>query len=234
MPLTGRSPKRPLVGFDAPGQTAMSYDYSSIENRLRAKRLLDTIRKEIAAEPPSDDDGIHPTSQHGAAAAPSMTISNAEGIHIYKTAAGYYADVCLKETPPGIPRIMGTPLNLPHQTFELARQDAVRLVRLLIANGAGHQCGIRLPQPHLPHSHRTDENPGTGARQGTTRFQSRRIRQMAARRTRPRSCNAKTKEAFDQLSTKELSGYLAVFAIALLGGIIRWPIPTPPHASGVA
>jgi hypothetical protein len=44
----------------------------------------------------------------------------------------------------------------------------------------------------------------------------------------------KNEEAFDRLPNQDKSRFIAIFAIALLGGLLRWPIPTTPHTSGTA
>jgi hypothetical protein len=73
-------------------------------------------------------------SDVGKALTPHLRKNSFKALHVYQgELGGWFADVELKGMPPGIPRIMGTPVALPFETREEAEEAGEMILLTLLA-----------------------------------------------------------------------------------------------------
>lgn len=111
----------------------MAYKHTSPDNRRKSKFLLKKLVAVLEQEP-DDAEAMEPSSALGEAVGPWIRLSNVAGVHVYQDKAGWYADLILDETPPGVPKVIGTPMAMPKLTREEAEEEAVALLRMAAAN----------------------------------------------------------------------------------------------------
>jgi len=112
---------------------AGEYKYKSVENRRKAKFLLDKLMPEAermvgglkTAEAHGNDVGDNAMSH--------AHISRVTGVHVYQgRKGGWFFDLSFKDFPPGVPNIMGQPVGMPLPSRDEAVQGAVTMLAWLI------------------------------------------------------------------------------------------------------
>lgn len=112
------------------------YDHKDPKNLRIAKEKLQKSLKRVNSELENTTTTYEAMaySDIGKALAPHLRKNSLKALHIYQgELGGWYADIELKGMPPGIPRIMGTPVALPFETREEAEAAGDMLLLTLLA-----------------------------------------------------------------------------------------------------
>ena len=103
----------------------MRYEHGKPENRRRAAFLLGDLRRKLG----SPDDAIETVvTARAEASMPYWRLSNVAGVHVYRVAEGWHADLAFKNLPVGVPALVGSVAAMG--TREEALACAVRQLTL--------------------------------------------------------------------------------------------------------
>lgn len=131
-----RLPSTVLIGyFVGTRKVCLSgYNPKNPANRLRARRNLEAMMKEIMAEPPKGDRFSEgEKSPLFESMAPHLKMERLDGLHIYPgPAGGWHADISFRDLPAGIPNVIGTPKALPCRTRDEAVEAAHAMLSMFI------------------------------------------------------------------------------------------------------
>lgn len=110
----------------------MEYDPQTLrQGRRRLQQWLPSVRAEVARSRASME--VVENSAISKAQAPHVTESNLEAVVIYPAPqGGWHADVLLKQTPPGISNVQGSPSASPYKSKIEAVQFARRLLAFMV------------------------------------------------------------------------------------------------------
>lgn len=217
----------------------MKYKPNNPENRMRARALLRKLlpaAREQAAK--SSEYSIEPASDVGENSIPHYKIDRCIGVHIYTgDKGGWFADLQFEGLPAGIPPVLGTPVECPHQTREEALAKAAQMLTMVIANDRPappaaeakaafpfDDLVVHVPSPFIERLRKDVPYEPTReeALESLTAF-------------RDEVCGSKnlTQELADGLSEAAKVRLLAVCTMAILAGIVRFPEfeekPPPPR-----
>lgn len=112
------------------------YDHKDPKNlRIAKEKLLKTLKKVTAElETTTTSYEAIANSDVGKALTPHLRKNSFKALHIYQgELGGWFADLELKGMPPGIPRIMGTPVAMPFETREEAEEAGELILLTLLA-----------------------------------------------------------------------------------------------------
>jgi hypothetical protein len=99
----------------------MPYKYKSMDNRRKAKRMLERVMKELENVSPSEAITMEAISSIGKASIYFLRMDNVSELHIYSEGPErWYADVVLKDVPDGYSKVMGSPAKEPLMTQDAA------------------------------------------------------------------------------------------------------------------
>ncbi|MCJ2026445.1 hypothetical protein [Methylobacterium sp. J-067] len=103
----------------------MRYEHGKPENRRRAAFLLGDLRRKLG----SSDDALETVvTARAEASMPYWRLSNVAGVHVYRMAEGWHADLAFRNLPVGVPALVGS--AVPWGTREEALACAVRQLTL--------------------------------------------------------------------------------------------------------
>lgn len=100
------------------------------EGRSRLARLLPDAKAEAKADLRKGGTEVEVLTARGQAVDRYIRIDNLEALVVHSSDQGWYADILLKEVPPGIANVMGTPTSHPLATREEAEEAAATLLRM--------------------------------------------------------------------------------------------------------
>lgn len=105
----------------------MRYDHGSRENRQRAAFLFGKLKLQVI-----DASGTveKPTTMQAATSSPHWRISNIAGVHVYRTAVGWNADIAFKDLPIGVPALVGN--AVPCGSRDDALASAIRQLSMCV------------------------------------------------------------------------------------------------------
>ena len=155
---------------------------------------------------------------------------------------GWHADIVLKNMPPGVPDVVGTPVGLPKATREEAEATARDLLQIVLATARQNATGSQHPAPppaFILYGHPIRLAPAL-------------LAEFAA--TRPGQATSSDRKAFalgliagilDEVGPEGFDGtvflswspsrraeLLAAFHLAALAGVMRYPPLEPASPSG--
>ncbi|MFG6572146.1 hypothetical protein ACGYLO_11130 [Sulfitobacter sp. 1A13353] len=99
------------------------------DGRARLKRLLPEARAYARKAMRNPDIQMQINTAKGMATQRFIRADNFRALVVYRTPRGWYADLLLKQVPPGVSDVMGTPMSMPHETREEAEEAAVHILQ---------------------------------------------------------------------------------------------------------
>lgn len=212
------------------------YNYKSPENRLRAKTALKRLIGR-AYEIAEDVGDFQAASSIGNMVSPWVTIDNVYGVHIYRNEVnGWIADIELKNTPPGVPNIMGTPVDLPKENRDACEDEAVNFLAMIIREGSKaapekpetnvfvfHGFGIKVPHEMVVQLSEIKEAGGSDVDRGHV---------ISRLKDMERKHGEITYEKLKALNKQDSIEIIAIAGMAIVEGMLRWPenTPAPPKS----
>jgi hypothetical protein len=205
------------------------YKYKSMENRRRAKFLLDKLMPEarkLMEKITGAEAFQNPLGEH---TMPHLHINRVTGVHLYQgKLGGWYFDLTFKDLPPGIPEIMGQPVEHPCKTREEAIKGAVAMLAYLLARkdkplpGADEavvvfpfdEVAVKLPSSIIAE---LEKFPLPKNRQEMARHRLDEVRKEFAKD------GPLTMAIMDGLTNEQRAAIMSVAAMAVVSGIARWP-----------
>lgn len=101
---------------------------------IAGRRLLQILLPRAKERLKDAEHSWQPMSALGRAQAPYLKIENVEAVMIYQAPkGGWHGDVVLKEVPDGVPNVLGTPVEHPCPTREMAVDMAIGLLVQIMA-----------------------------------------------------------------------------------------------------
>ncbi len=98
--------------------------------KLLLQQLIPVSQKEIENNPQMHTEAMSSLGRNTSA---FVTMENLESIVIYQAPlGGWHADVLLKNVPPGIPNVMGSPVAAPFKTKEQAFEGAQHILTAVL------------------------------------------------------------------------------------------------------
>jgi hypothetical protein len=216
----------------------MRPSYAELTTGRRLLKTLLPMARERHSKGPVTTRGFEAVSAPAKAVAPWFRIDNIEAILIFEAPlGGWIADFLLKETPPGVPNVMGTPVGTPHATRQQAQDYAVSTMAALMATKpyaeappgfSFHGWGVKLDAYLLG---KVVEHFPRGAYEGYSSVEAgfKRLHEMEEQLFPGGDVTA---EKIDALDRDERAVFLSVLHIAALTGIFRYPAPEPGTLSG--
>src|SRR6476661_4921942 len=102
---------------------------SSRLQMVAGRRLLQILLPRAKAKAAKDNPTYRPISALGRAQMPHLRIDNVEAVLIYQAPkGGWHGDVVLRKVPPGVPDILGSPVDNPRPTREMAVESTTALL----------------------------------------------------------------------------------------------------------
>jgi len=98
------------------------------DGRARLKRLLPEARAYARKAIRDPNIQMKVNTTRAMATQRFIVVDNFRALVVYRTSRGWYADLLLKNVPPGVSDVMGTPLSMPHTTREEADEAAVLIL----------------------------------------------------------------------------------------------------------
>lgn len=107
----------------------MDYNHSKLENRMRAKTLLDQLKRRLVDVSGATIEVATGTAQ---VSMEWWRLSKAAGVHVYAAKDGWHCDIVFKDLPIGIPTIVGS--AVPYPSRGEALEHAVQQLSLMAVN----------------------------------------------------------------------------------------------------
>lgn len=208
--------------------------------KVGAGNLEELIEEAELGEGLGTDDLQVEMSGHGEAVFRYLTRENLEGLHIYPGEhGGWYADITMKDLPPGVPRVIGTPVAMPCATREEAVEQGMAMIEMVLnqieagkADRGRDRSGDTIPFSYhgvelqiplkLLEGLKELQHPGED-------YSMQRLEEIG---TELFGGAYPTSEITRTFSTDQLARFMSVAGMALLAGVHRWPIPAakPPKS----
>lgn len=99
------------------------------DGRSRLKRLLPEARAYARVAIRNPDIQMRVNTVKGMATQRYIQVENFRALVIYRTPRGWYADLLLKNVPPGVSDVMGTPMSMPHTNRDEAEEAAIQILQ---------------------------------------------------------------------------------------------------------
>jgi hypothetical protein len=213
------------------GRRPRSYRHKELDNRRKAKTLLQKLLPQAidTAKEVSQDD--LEASVLGANTIKWLRLSHCTGVHVYQGAkGGWFADLTFTGLPAGVPEIIGTPVSLPKATREEAIQEGLELLAVVIAQERKQhetadepiavfdfdKIALQIPSALI------QQLDGSGLEKPGPAHTMKRLDEI---RTQMTGGEPFTAENFNRLSREDQLAVVAVAAVAITHGIVRWPLP---------
>jgi len=221
------------------------YSHSNPSNRIRARRLLETLMPR-AMEMSQASEGFEPAeaSDLFKALQPHLRMDSFQGVHIYPgKAGGWHADIVLSGLPTGLPSLLGTPSTFPCSTRGEAEHQALAMLAVMIGLARENDRSARRPEADVAVFEYEDlvlrvpilmlESIKATAGTPDQEYVAARLAEIRKELTDAPRLDMQAAMKLDDEGRARL---YAVAAMALLAGFVRWPIPEdrPPPSHGRA
>jgi len=210
----------------------MPYNYNKFDNRRKAKFMLEKLlpqAEEFAKQQQPGEKVGEPASLMGANAVKHLRISAVSGVHIYQgERGGWFADLTFDGLPPGVPSVIGTPSSEPNGTREEAIQEAIGILATVIVVEANRPAADEEPVAifefdnialTIPSAMIRDLEANISQKPGVAYIAQR----LDGLRDQLADGRPFTEETFRNLPEDDKRRVVAIAALAVAEGMIRWP-----------
>jgi hypothetical protein len=210
----------------------MTYNYNKLDNRRKAKFMLNKLlaqAHDLAKQVDAETTAGKPASRMGANMVKHLRLSAINGVHIYQDESGrWFADLTFEGLPPGVPDVIGTPSTEPHRTREEAVQEAIRTIATVIHVDANRTASDEAPEAvfdlddialTIPSGLIRDIKAGIVERPGAE-YMAQGLNELRDQFAGGKRFTAEIFENWPEIDQRRI---VAVAALALTEGMIRWP-----------